>query len=292
MIHRIVLSTLIASVVVSTAHAVEIEGFTEPYRSINVAAVESGIVINLLVQEGAKVTRHQPLAALNQDVLKATLDIAKTQRDATSALKSAESELKLRADRLAKLQQLRDRGVASEEEVFRATLEAEIAEAHLTSAKETVEIKALDYERIRLQLEHRTVKSPIDGFVTQIFREVGEFVAPTDPVVMTVVQLDPLAVTFPVPASHAFTLRAGQTLPLRIEGDNRPASAKVEFVSPVVNAETQTVRVRVLLSNSSLKHRSGAKTYLDIPGTGPKSNLNNGKSVERVSSKPLETERE
>lgn len=291
MIRRFAFSALLVSSAFTIANAGEIEGFTEPYRSIDVAAVESGIVINVMVQEGAKVTKLQPLAALHQDVLKATLDIAKAQRDATSALMSAEAELKLRQDRLTKLQQLREKGAASEEEIFRASLETEVAESHLASAKETAAIKSLDYERIRLQLEHRTVKSPIDGYVTQIFRDVGEYVAPTDPVVMTVVQLDPLAVTFPVPATQAFALKAGQTLPLRIEGESKRADAKIEFVSPVVNAETQTVRVRVLVSNSSLKYRSGARSYLDVPGLGTKTNAN-GKPVERISSKPADVDRE
>ena len=269
----------------ANAPASEIEGFTEPFRTIDIAAVESGIIIDVLVKEGDKVAKDQPLAELNQDVLKATLEVARAQRDALSALKSAQAELKLRADRLNKLKQLRDRGNASEEEVFRAELEQEVADAHVLAAKENQEIKSLDHERIRLQLNQRTVKSTIDGFVTHIHRDTGEFVAPTDPIVMTVVQLDPLAVVFSVPASVASSLQPNQALPVRIDGEKKPANSKIEIISPVINAESQTVRVRVLIPNPGFKYRSGAKSFLEIPGL-PEKEKNNTPTNDRVTTKP------
>ena len=92
----------------------EIQSFTEPYRTIKLAAAESGIVIGLNVEEGDTVEKDQPLADLNQGVLKASVEIARGHRDSVSGLKSAESELKLRSDRLKKLQELRLSGNASE----------------------------------------------------------------------------------------------------------------------------------------------------------------------------------
>ncbi len=280
---RLIIAAMCLAFLAANASAGEIEGFTEPHRTIDIAAVDSGIIIDVHVKEGDKVSKDQPLAELNQDVLKATLEIARAQRDATSALKSAESELKLRADRLAKLKILRDRGNASEEEVFRAELEQEIAEAHVLAAKENQEIKSLDHERIRLQLAQRTVRSTIDGFVTHIHRDTGEFVAPTDPVVMTVVQLDPLAIVFSVPASAAASFQPNQSLPVRIDGEKKLADSKIDSISPVINAESQTVRVRVLIPNAGYKLRSGAKSFLEIPGLPEKATTPNP----RITTKPV-----
>lgn len=276
-----VCAMLFFTLITSVTHA-EIEAFTEPHRTINIAAVEPGIIIELHVKEGDKVSHDQPLADLNQDVLKATLEIARAQRDATSALRSAEAELKLRADRLSKLEQLRDQGNASEEEVFRANLEHEVATAHVLTAKESLEIKALEHERIRLQLSQRTVRSTIDGFVTHIHREKGEFVTPVDPVVMTVVQLDPLAVVFSVPASTAGRFQPNQSLPIRIEGEKKAIEGKIELISPVINAESQTVRLRVLIPNPGFKYRSGARGYLDIPGTFDRPQINASRSTTKA----------
>ncbi|MDA0588027.1 MAG: efflux RND transporter periplasmic adaptor subunit [Planctomycetota bacterium] len=253
----------------TSSRAGDIESFTEPYRTIDVAAVETGLIIAVHIKEGDKVETHQSLADLDQDVLRATLEIARVQRDATSALTSAEAELRLRTTRLEKLEQLRLNENSSEEEVNRAALEKEIAAARVLSAKETLETKRLEFERTRIQLEQRTLRSPINGFVTEIYKDIGEFVALTDPVVVTVVQLDPLMVTFSVPVKSAKSLKSGQTVPVKIDGHKKNAEASIELVSPVINAGSQTVRVKVLLPNSGYTFQSGSKCWLVLPGHEP-----------------------
>jgi multidrug efflux pump subunit AcrA (membrane-fusion protein) len=131
-LHRVLNATRLSSNAAAVALALalvggqcladDIQSFTEPYRTINLAAAESGIVIGLNVDEGDPVEKDQALADLNQDVLKAGVEIARAHRDSVSGLKSAESELKLRSERLTKLRALRLNENASEEEVNRALL--------------------------------------------------------------------------------------------------------------------------------------------------------------------------
>ena len=258
----------LASTTLSRAFAGDIESFTEPYRSIDVAAVESGILIGVHVKEGQKVDKDQPLAELNQDVLKLSVEIARTNSEATSAIRAAEAELKLQTDRLARLQQLRAKDNATEDEVNRAILDREVAEARLLAAQENIAVKRLEHDRIRLQLGQRTVRSPLNGFVTQLLRDVGESISPADPVVMTVVQLDPLLVTFPVPVSMASPLKSGQPLKVKIAGRNEPIEGTVELISPIINAESQTVRVKVAVANPEYKFKSGSKCVLVLGTSG------------------------
>ena len=127
----------LASTTLSGAFAADIESFTEPYRSIDVAAIESGIIIGVHVKEGQKVDKDQPLAELNQDVLRLSVEIAKTNSEAMSAIRAAEGELKLQTDRLARLQQLRAKDNATEDEVNRATLDREVADRGYWRPKRT-----------------------------------------------------------------------------------------------------------------------------------------------------------
>lgn len=271
---KIAAVTLGLALVSGQCLADDIQSFTEPYRTINLAAAESGIVIGLNVEEGDPVEKDQALADLNQDVLKAGVEIARSHRDAVSGLKSAESELKLRSERLRKLRELRQNENASEEEVNRAQLEFEVAEARVLQVREQLEIKRLEYERIRLQLALRTVRSPIDGVVTELYRDIGEFVSPADPVVMTIVQLNPLRATFPVPIADVKSLRKGLTISVKVEGVAKPVKAQVELVSPVINADSQTVRVKVELPNPGYRIRSGAKCF--FASANAKENLAEG----------------
>ena len=72
-------------------------------------------------------------------------------------------------------------------------------------------------------------------------------------------QLNPLRATFSVPVTDVKSIRKGQTVSVRVDG----VKAKVELVSPVINADSQTVRVKVELPNPGNKIRSGAKCFFD-----------------------------
>ena len=264
---KIILTCIILALAAIPLAAGEIEGFAEPYKTIDVAAVEPGLLVALLVEEGALVEKQQPIADLHQDVLKASLEIARAQRDSLSPIRAAEAEVRLRQSQLGKLKELRKSDNASEEEVNKAELEFELAQSRLLQAQEQHEVRKLEFDRAQLQLDQRSVKSPIKGVVTFVHKEVGEFLSPTDPIVLTVVQLDPLTVIFSVPASQIEELKTGQKLPLRIDGHKQPREAEIELVSQVINAESQTVRVKAKLPNPKYELRSCVKCYLTLANT-------------------------
>jgi multidrug efflux pump subunit AcrA (membrane-fusion protein) len=80
-------------------------------------------------------------------------------------------------------------------------------------------------------------------------------------------QLDPLRITFSVPNSHAQSLRLGQSVALALPESKRRAIGQVEFVSPVTDAESGTVRVKVLLKNSEGQYRSGVRCEIELSTT-------------------------
>ena len=114
----------LAAVVLATAawpiEAAEIEGFTEPYRDIDVAAAEMGRVICLEVREGDRVVVGQVVARLDDDVINATLDIAQAGMESFGRLEAAEAELRMHQESLEKLKELLKRNHATQREVDRA----------------------------------------------------------------------------------------------------------------------------------------------------------------------------
>lgn len=257
------------SVLSGTGKAGEIEGFTEPYRDIDVAAADSGIVEQIAVAEGEAVTEGQSLGQLNLDVLKATLEIADQTRKSEGRLKSAQAELRLKQERLAKLKMLLERKSASQEEVERTAVELEVAEAQVLAVQEELAIRQLEHMRIEKQIEMRLFRSPINGVVTRVFKDQGEFVSPTDAVVLNVVQLDPLLCVFSVPSVLGRTLKAESTVQLQVSDAKLSQSGTVEFVSPVTDAQSGTIQIKVRLPNPERKFRSGDKCYLVVDGPVP-----------------------
>jgi RND family efflux transporter MFP subunit len=247
------------------------DGFTEPYQTIDVAAAEPGILTDIKVREGDAVREGQLLATLDHDVMLALLAIAEQGMRATGALDAARAELRLRQSRLEKLEMLRSEGHARQEEVERARTDVAIAESQVRTAQEDQLIRKLEYEKIKVQIEHRMLRAPLDGVISRIEKDKGEYVAPSDPHVMTLVQLNPLSATFSLTVAQAAQLAVGQKVTLRpldaldeVSPLETPLEAVVEFIAPVTDAESGTVRVKVRIENPDGQHRSGERCSLEL----------------------------
>ena len=125
------------------------DGFTEPFRKIEVAASETGTVAQLLVHEGDRVTKGQALATLDNDVLEVSREIAAANAQAKGKLDSAVAERELRKTRLERLEPLRAEGHASQEEIDRARTDLAVAEANLQAAREQHQLDELERQEDR-----------------------------------------------------------------------------------------------------------------------------------------------
>jgi RND family efflux transporter MFP subunit len=249
------------------AHAIAagVEGFTEPYRTVSVGVTEVGVVDQMHVREGERVTRGQPLLALDQDVYEALVAIAEANMETRGRLDSANAERDLYRDKLVKLQQLGAQGHARQEEIERARANVAIAEANVRTVEEDLLIRRLEYDKMLAQLQRRTVRAPVDGVVVAVHKQVGEAVAPNDPELITLVQLNALRATFSVPTADAGRFREGSAVQLQFGDGDDPTEGTVEFVSPTIEAESGTVRVKVRIDNSAGKFRAGQRCHLAIP---------------------------
>lgn len=241
-----------------------IPGFTEPYRRVYVACAESGLVATVAVQVGQRVQAGDVLATLESTEQQALLELAEHQMRAQGRLEAALADARLRQTRLDNLSSLAGQGYANPDEVQRARMEAEVADAHVRAVREELVARALEVRKIQAQLDNRTIRAPQDGVLTEILKRPGEFVSYNDPNVFVLVELDRLLATFYIPEAQAARLAPGQQLAVRFAPQSPPLDGVVEVVSPVTDAESGTVRVQVLLSNSGREHRAGERCSLEL----------------------------
>jgi len=274
-----------------TTLATEIDGFTEPYRSVDVAATEIGIIAEMKVREGDAVRKGQVLATLDNELQKALLAIAQKGVEARGQLESALAELALRQQRCDKLESLLAKGHARHEEIERARADVAVAKAHVLSANEDQAIRKLEHQKIAVQLKRRTVLAPIDGIVTVIHKDEGEYVAPTDPCILNIVQLNRLRATFSVPSVYGMTFKIGDRVPLRLASDTRPVEGILEYIAPVTDAESGTIRIKFRVDNPDGAYRGGQRCLLELPdkaaGTAVRVPSRPSRSSVRTSSLPV-----
>lgn len=239
-----------------------LEGFLEPYQRVELAASEPGVVVKLLVQEGDRVTSGQLLAQLENNPLAIAVELAQTAANNNGQIQAAQAEKLQRSRRLEGLQQLREKGHATQEEIFRAQVDLEIAEANLLVAQEQQRMSTLELKRAESLLERRNVRSTLQGVVNMIYHQPGEFVAATSPALFSIVQTDKLRVNFAVPPQTKLPIQVGQTVPVQLSDSNQRAAGVVEFISPVTDPESGTIRVRVVIDNTAGSYPCGVKCVL------------------------------
>lgn len=258
---------------------ISVLGYLEPYRSIEMNPSETGMIDTITVAEGEKVKKGQALLNLNNRVLEAQLAISEVQSESMAAIEVATADLEVARERFKKLSQLKSSGTAHSSEVARAAADLKKAEAQLSIANEEKKIAGFRVDEIKGQIEQRILRSPIDGVIIEINREVAESAtAPQEgqqnrPLVK-VAQIDKLRLVVHVPSTHAAGLAVGGILPIRVLGQSSlsldresnalDTTASIEFISPTIDPSSETVRVRLVIDNSDNKLLSGAHALVII----------------------------
>jgi len=165
----------------------EIEGFTQPFRKIELASDETGAIATLEVREGDRVEAGDVVAKLDNRVQSIQLQIAEKMASSTSQRSAAQKSLMKRRAISQRLAQLNSQGHASESEIIRADLELSIAESKYNTAVEEAAIREIEAKRAAVQVQRRTILAPFNGQIAKIHSREGEFLSPLHPEVCTIV---------------------------------------------------------------------------------------------------------
>ncbi len=172
------------------AETIAAAGRLEPLVRVPVIAEVSGIIARVMVEEGDRVTRGQPLFELDRERLEARV----AERRAELELRVAESRYDLvgksaverdqaRRDR-ERTARLLARDVSSEIELERADLRLSLAEIAVRDAHAETAARRAGVDRARellrqaeRDLENALVLAPIDGVLVERQGEIGRAVA-------------------------------------------------------------------------------------------------------------------
>jgi HlyD family secretion protein len=202
---------------------------------VRVGSRISGVVKNLFVRIGDRVTKGQLLAELDDRDLIARHD------EAAAALQQAEVNLGYATTDLQRKRQLGAEGVLSRSELDLAERAAAVADKQVTAARASLAFA-------ETQLAYGRIEAPIDGVVASISTQEGETVAASfaAPTFVTLVDLSRLEVWAYVDETDIGHIRAGQNARFTVDtyGDHEFAGRvttvypKAEIRDNVVNYVT------------------------------------------------------
>lgn len=242
----------------------------EPSRLIHVNSGVEGVIAAILVDRGDTVGRGQVVARLRADVDRATADAAQARAANSHAVRAADA-------RAAYLDSVRRRSEEirvhlARDKVEEAEANAEAAAEEKRAAAQDQRVAQLEYVRSQRILTEKTVRSPINGVVTERAMSVGEYRGPSSSHILTIAQLNPLNVEVFAPISQLGTVNEGDWVAIFPEepvgGEYR---AQVKVIDRVFDAASGTFGMRLELPNPGNKLPAGLRCRIAIGGvtTGP-----------------------
>lgn len=220
------------------AEPVRVEAVTEPIRDITMAFPVIGVVGARPLEEGAAVRQGQLVIELDK-----RLEELEVQRR-----KLACDLAKIELDRLKSLAQ-RNAISVSREEVDKKQAEYDMALVELELARETV--------------RRRQLVSPIDGYIAEFYKDVGEKCEEQQPVVRLVDTKQCYCVAN-IEAKHAVDLALGSVCKIEINTGNKLLlrQGTVTYISPVVDSASGLLKIKLRFDNFDGAVRPGLAAHV------------------------------
>lgn len=211
-------------------------GTLEPAEKAVLRAEAAGSVLEVNVELGQTVTKGELLGRIEASGTGALWQSAK------SGVTSAEQELR-NADRdLDRTRRLAAAGAVSPRDL-------EVSESQFSGAQARLEAARAQQSSAGEQLGRTTLRSPIDGVVSERAVSVGDIVSPGSPM-FTVIEPSSLRLEGSVPATAVGTLQIGTPVTFEVQGyPGRTIDGTVERISPAVDPATRQIPVLVTIPN-------------------------------------------
>jgi len=224
--------------------SVTLVGAVEPWKRSVVASEIEGLVQAFPVKEGMRVEQGQLLARLRTDTLNIQLDsVLATHREARTRYQQAKQDL-------GRVRVLFDKELVTQKEF-------DDAQAEEGALRERLSQLDAEIRRVKDQLKKSQIVAPFDGWVTQEFTEIGQWVEVGGQIV-ELVDLSHVQVEVPPPERYVGDLKIHDSVQVSFDG-LPDASVQGTVFSVVAQADriARTFPVKIDIPNPHLSIKSG-----------------------------------
>ncbi len=268
---------------VTVAHPVQRElvdfdqynGWMEPSAMVEVRSRVRGHVTKVLFVDGKFVTKGQPLFELDPRPFQSEVDRANEQVNIAKAQQYSAERDEIR------MRDLVERKAATLSEFEKAEAIRKTWDAQIASGNEEV-------KRRELELTYATITAPIDGKVSKALITEGNLVnaGGSDPLMTSIVAIDPIYVSFAVDERSLLSYRAnrktepGEPLPqledvsipfeFALEADEGfPHHGMLNFADNRIDAATGTIHIRGRVDNPDGRFIPGSRVRVRVAVSEP-----------------------
>lgn len=257
---------------VSVATPTSLGCLIEPDKVADLGSAVIGVLDNLRAERGDMVRKGQVLAVLRNDVERATAEVARTRATTEADLRSAEASRDLARQKMRRAEDLVAKNFVAQQALDQARTDFQMAEQKVQQTREQLKVWSREVGVAEAQVGLRTIRSPFDGVVVERYLSLGERVE--EKPIFKVARIDPLRIEVIVPAARFGTIRVGEVASIKPDLPNVAAlDATVALVDRVVDAASNTFRVRLTLPNPGNTLPAGLRCRITFGETSPQPRL-------------------
>lgn len=236
--------------------SVSLVGSVKPWRRSVVASEVAGLVQVFPVKEGMAVKRGQVLARLRTDTLAIRLHSAEaSHHEARTRYQQAKKDLR-------RVNVLFKKELVTQKEYDDAITEESALGQRLIQLKSEI-------QQVRDQLQKSRILAPFDGWITQEFTEVGQWVSAGGQVV-EIVDMSRVQLEVPLPERYIKDIRVNDPVSAVFDGlPDLQAKGRVFSVVAQADQASRTFPINVELPNPDLSIKSGMVSRVTLQVGAP-----------------------
>ncbi len=220
---------------------ISFHGLLYPRKDITITARISGLIAEVLIREGGKVRKDEILLKLS------TGEVDRKFRLANIELQRS----KIKYERaLSKYNRMRRKDSEDDDNALEAKRELRMEELAVKEAE-------LNCEQARVNLESAIVRSPFDGTIASINKDVGNSVA-TGEELVRVVNSQELLLVAEIKVENFGSIKTGMEISFLADYSNEAFRTRVDSIVPIASGD-DTFKITAVVPNRNIRLLPGTK---------------------------------
>lgn len=237
----------------TSGSTLDASGYVVARRTATVSSQLTGVVTEVLFEEGDHVEQGQILARLDARSAMASLESAQRQVAAAGQLaRQNEIQFAQASRESGRALELSQSGLVSRQDAEQASAKADELQAQMLSQRRNAQAARALADVAQVNLDHAVIRAPFAGVITSKAAQIGEIISPsaasgyTRTGVATIVDMNSLEVEVDVGEAYIGRVRIGMAADVRLNAYPELAlPGKVIAIIPTADRGKATVKARI-----------------------------------------------
>lgn len=203
-------------------HYVEVQGNVDTDQNVVLNGEYSGILTQIYVKEGQKVSKGQRLAKIDDGGL-------------SSQVSQQETQLALSKTTFERQERLWEQKIGSEIQYLQAKTNYEAAEDAT--------------KQLRSQFSKTVITAPFSGVIDDIIADLGQVVSPGQTPIVRLVNLSDMYVKASIPENYLKSIKVGTEVKVRLASLNEEYTGTIRQVSNYINPNNRSFDIKIEIPN-------------------------------------------